>query len=177
MSRRGGFTPPLHSRALSRFSSPDSGDFRRHVVIDPARILCVAGYFRCIGVVPVQVFPATFPVAPVSVVSSSVHHPSFWRYWLQVIPNAPTYFTVEEDSSIKKDESRSMKYEFHHMFSYYRYEILGYGGFGLSALLLLYLIWVLPSDRLEKRLRRNYRPRRVREGTKHVSQKLRNRLR
>ena len=94
----------------------------------------------------------------------------------------PTYFKVEEDSSNKKDddkkdESRNMKYEFHLMFSYSRYEIFGYGAFGLSALLLLYLIWFLPPDRSEKRLRRNYRPHRVREGTKHVSQKLRNRLR
>ena len=72
-AQKGGSTPPppLHSRALSRFSSPDSSDFRRPVVIDPARILCVAGYFCCIGIVSVQVFPAT-SVATVSVVISLV---------------------------------------------------------------------------------------------------------
>ena len=75
--QRGGFTPPLHSQALSRFSSPDSGDFRRPVVIDPARILCVAGYLRCIGIVPVHVFPATFLVALASVITSSVCYPQF----------------------------------------------------------------------------------------------------
>ncbi len=89
----------------------------------------------------------------------------------------PTYFKVEEDSSNKKDESRNMEDEFHDMFSYYRYEIPGYGAFGFSMILLIYLIWSLPPDKSEKRLRRNYRPHRVREGTKHVSQKLRNRLR
>ena len=83
----------------------------------------------------------------------------------------PAYFQVAED------DSRNMVPEFHLMFSYYRYEILGYGAFGLSTLLLLYLIWFLPPDRSEKRLRRNYRPHRVREGTRHVSRKLRNRLR
>lgn len=52
----------------------------------------------------------------------------------------PAYFQVAED------DSRNMVPEFHLMFSYYRYEILGYGAFGLSALLLLYLIWFLPPD-------------------------------
>ena len=41
--------PPPNLLALSSFSSQNSGDFRRHVVFNPARILCVAGYFRCIG--------------------------------------------------------------------------------------------------------------------------------
>ena len=44
--------PPPNLLALSSFSSQDSGDFRRHFVIDPARILCVAGYFCCIGTGP-----------------------------------------------------------------------------------------------------------------------------
>ena len=83
----------------------------------------------------------------------------------------PAYFQVAGD------DSRNMVPEFHLMFSYYRYEILGYGAFGLSTSLLIYLIWSLPPNKSEKRLRRNYRPHRVREGTKHVSQKLRNRLR
>ena len=39
----------LDSRTLSQILSLDSGDFRRHVVIDSARILCVAGYFCSIG--------------------------------------------------------------------------------------------------------------------------------
>lgn len=89
----------------------------------------------------------------------------------------PADFQVAEDESIKKDDSRNMVPEFHDMFSYYRYEIPGYGAFGFSMLLLIYLIWSLPPDKSEKRLRRNYRPRRVRECIKHVSQKLRNRLR
>lgn len=67
----------------------------------------------------------------------------------------PTYFKVEEDSSIKEDESRNMKDEFHLMFSYDRYEIFGYGAFGLSTFLLIYLIWSLPPDKSEKRLRRD----------------------
>ena len=65
--------PPPNLLALSSFSSQDSGDFRRHFIFDPARILCVAGYFRCIGdSFPVHVFPATFPVATVSVAISLV---------------------------------------------------------------------------------------------------------
>ena len=48
-AQKGGFTPPLYSRALSKFPSPDRSDFRRHFVFDPARILCAAGYFCCIG--------------------------------------------------------------------------------------------------------------------------------
>ena len=39
----------LDSWTLSQILSLDSGDFRRHVVIDSARILCVAGYFCSIG--------------------------------------------------------------------------------------------------------------------------------
>ena len=70
--------PPRHPQALSKFYSLDSGDFRRHFVIDPARILCVAGCFRCIGdPSPVHVFPATFLVALASVFTSSVCHPLY----------------------------------------------------------------------------------------------------
>lgn len=89
----------------------------------------------------------------------------------------PAYFQVAEDGSIKKDDSRNMVTEFRDMFSYYRYEIPSYGGFGLSALLLLYLIWFLPPNRSEKRLMRNYWFRQVSVFTKRVSQKLRNWLR
>ena len=59
--------PPLHSRALSKFSSLDSGDFCRPVVFDPARILCVAGYFCCIGnsvSMPIFLPVVRFPVLP-----------------------------------------------------------------------------------------------------------------
>ena len=55
-AQRGGSTPPRHSRALSKSYSLNSGDFRRPVVIDPARILCVAGYLCCIGTGPMHVF-------------------------------------------------------------------------------------------------------------------------
>ena len=44
----------------------------RRFAIHPARILCVAGYFCCIGIVPVHVIPATFSVATVSVAISPV---------------------------------------------------------------------------------------------------------
>ena len=75
---RGEGLPPLHPQALSQFYLINSGDFRRHFVIDPARILCVAGYFRCIGdSFPVHVSPATFLVALASVFTFSIYSPSF----------------------------------------------------------------------------------------------------
>ena len=55
-AQRGGSTPPPTLTGVKQIYSLDSGDFRRHVVFYPARILCVAGYFRCIGAVPVHVF-------------------------------------------------------------------------------------------------------------------------
>ena len=83
MPRGEDLPPPLHPQALSKVYSLDSGDFRRYVVIDPARILCVAGYFCCIGIGPMH-FPATFLVATVSVVLLPVcptNEISARRFW------------------------------------------------------------------------------------------------
>ena len=68
---------PLFS--VKSFAKHGSVGVCRRFAIHPARILCVSGYFRCIGIVPVHVFPATFLVAPVSVVISLVCHTRFPR--------------------------------------------------------------------------------------------------
>ena len=59
-------TPP-HLFSVKGFLKHGSVGVCRRFAIHPARTLCVAGYFRCIGTGPMH-FPATFPVAPVSVV-------------------------------------------------------------------------------------------------------------
>ena len=63
-----GNRPPPHLFSVKGFPKHGSVGVCRRAAINPARSLCVAGYFRCIGVVPVHVIPATFLVAPVSVV-------------------------------------------------------------------------------------------------------------
>ena len=68
--------PPLFS--VQSFRKHGSVGVCRRFAIHPARILCVAGYFRCIGdSFPVQVFPATFPVAFAAVFTFSIYYPSF----------------------------------------------------------------------------------------------------
>ena len=61
-----GNRPPPHLFSVKGFLKHGSIGVCRRFAIHPARILCVAGYFRCIGAVPVQVFPAPFSVATVS---------------------------------------------------------------------------------------------------------------
>ena len=53
--------PPLFS--VQSFRKHGSVGVCRRAAINPARILCVAGYFCCIGTGPMQVFPAIFSVA------------------------------------------------------------------------------------------------------------------
>ena len=56
-------TPPLFF--VKGFPKHGSVGVCRRFAINLARILCVAGYFRCIGTGPVHVFPATFSFATV----------------------------------------------------------------------------------------------------------------
>lgn len=77
--------PPPTAAGVEAFSHDSIGHFRPCSVFNPARVLHVAGYVCCIGIVPMYVFPAIFPVAFVSVVISSVAFCRFSRLLPRVV--------------------------------------------------------------------------------------------